>query len=107
MASKVDAREPFISTWLALKGGAALTEAIAAGSARVDAMVGDYVTSSARQTGDAVVEKSGLKIVGWERIPDDTACDWCLEVSPGFYTSAESADFGHNNCGCTAEPIYA
>lgn len=105
--SVLDPREPFISTWLALTSGRPFEEAVNAGALRVDAVVGDYVTSSARQTGDIVIEKAGLRIAGWERVPDGDACAWCLEVSPGFYTSAESADFGHNYCGCSAEPIYA
>lgn len=100
-------RAPFISTWLALKGGSSLDDAIAAGEGRLDAIARDLVTSSARQTGDAVIAKADLKIIGWERIPDDSACDWCLSVAPGFYHSAESADFGHDRCGCTAGPIYA
>lgn len=103
----VDFRDPFISTWNALKAGESFEHAVAAGLGRTDAVVRDLVTSSARQTGDVVAEKSNLKIVGWERIPDDGACPWCLEVAPGFYNSAESADFGHERCGCTAEPIYA
>lgn len=106
IAVQPDMRAPFIATWLALKGGASLDESVTAGTSRLDAVARDFVTSSSRQTGDLVVEHAGLRIVGWERVPDDSACDWCLEVSPGFYHSADSADFGHNNCGCTAEPIY-
>lgn len=102
-----DFRAPFISVWLALKGGAVLEDAIAAGAGRLDAVTRDLVTSAARQTGDVVVAHADLKVIGWERVPDDGACPWCLEVAPGFYHSAESADFGHDRCGCTAEPIYA
>lgn len=98
-------REPFISTWLALKGGASIEDAIAAGAGRTDAVARNFVTSSARQTGDQVVQAAGLKVAGWERVPDGNACPWCLEVAPGFYTSAESADFGHDRCSCSAEPL--
>lgn len=107
VAVEPDVRAPFIATWRALKGGAPLEDAVAAGSSRLDGVARDFVTSSSRQTGDLVVENAGLKVVGWERVPDDGACPWCEEVAPGFYHSAESADFGHDNCGCTAEPIYA
>lgn len=103
-----DLREPFISVWQALKSGRPYDEAVNAGSLRIDAVAGDLVESSARLTGDAVVEKAGLRIVGWERIPDDTACPYCEEIAPGFYSSAESADApSHNNCGCSVEPIFA
>lgn len=105
--TEFDPREPFISTWNALKGGLPFEVAVAAGLGRADALVRDFVTSSARQTGDIVVERTGTKVVGWERVPDGGACPWCLEVAPGFYHTAESADFGHERCGCTAEPIFA
>lgn len=102
-----DTRAPFIATWLALKNGAPFEVAVENGASRLDALVDNLVVSSARQTGDEVVERSGLRIVGWERVPDGNACPWCEEVAAGFYASAESADFGHDNCGCSAEPIYA
>lgn len=102
-----DPREPFISTWQALKSGRPYDEAVEAGNLRIEAVVSDLVESSARQTGDVVVEQAGLRIVGWERIPDDGACPYCEEVAPGFYSSAETADaVSHNNCGCSVEPIY-
>lgn len=107
IAVEPDTRAPFIATWLALKNGAPIEVAVENGASRLDALVDNLVVSSARQTGDEVVAKSGLRIVGWERVPDDGACPWCEEVAPGFYTSAESADFGHDRCGCSAEPIYA
>lgn len=100
-----DLREPFISTWRALASGAVLVAAVEAGAGRLDAVARNLVTSASRQTGDVVVDKAGLKVIGWERVPDDAACEWCLTVAPGFYTTAETADFGHDRCGCTAEPI--
>jgi len=106
IAVEPDTRAPFIATWLALKNGDPIETAVEHGASRLDALSTDFIVSSARQTGDAVIEKSGLKIIGWERIPDDDACPWCEEVAPGFYHSAESADFGHSNCGCSAEPLY-
>lgn len=107
IATQPDLRAPFISVWQALKSGNPYEDAVAAGEGRLDAISRDLITSSARQTGDEVVSKAGLRVVGWERIPDDGACPWCEEVAPGFYLTAESADFGHDRCGCTADPIFA
>lgn len=107
VATVPDVRAPFISVWNALKSGEQWEAAVLAGAGRLDAIARDLVTSSSRQTGDLIVERAGLQIVGWVRVPDAGACEWCLEVAPGFYMSAESADFGHDRCGCTAEPIFA
>lgn len=43
-------------------------------------------------------------ITAWERVPDGEACDWCIEVAGQTYHSAESADFGHDRCGCSVVP---
>lgn len=101
-----DYRAPFIATWRALKMGEPFEAAVASGAARSEAIVFNLVSSASRRTGDEVIRRAGVKVIGWERIPDGGACSWCLEVSPGFYQSAESADFGHDRCGCTAAPIY-
>lgn len=103
-----DTRQPFIDVWTALKRGVDLVAAIEIGHNTIDAMTRDMVTSSSRQTGDLVVQSAGLRVIGWERIPEADACPWCLEVADGaIFTSAESADFGHDRCGCSAQPIYA
>lgn len=107
IAVEPDLREPFISVWQALKSGNSYEHAVTAGEERLDAVSRDLIVSSARQTGDEVVSKAGLRVVGWERITDEDACPWCEEVAPGFYLTAESADFGHDRCGCTADPIFA
>lgn len=100
-------REPFIATWQALSSGTPFADAVAAGSARAEAIVRNLITSSSIQTGDIVAQRAGLEVRGWERVPDAGACEWCLTVAPGFYTSAETADFGHDRCGCTTTPIFA
>lgn len=107
IAVNADMREPFISIWNALKHGEPFDSAVAAGSGRVDAVVRNLVTSSARRTGDLVIGQSGRKFHGWRRIPDAHACPWCIQVAGQRYKTAESADFGHDRCGCTAQPVFA
>lgn len=101
-----DMREPFISTWQALASGRTLTDAIAAGKSRVEAVVIGYAVSSARQTGDIFVAKTNIENAGWERVPDGNACDWCLSLTDITYASAAAADFGHDRCGCTPVPSF-
>lgn len=98
-------RDPFVSTWRALQAGHPYADAVAAGAARAEAVARNVVTSSARQAGDLFVAKARLNVEGWERIPDGGACPWCIEAAAGVYRTAESADFGHDRCGCIAAPI--
>lgn len=99
-------RDPFISVWQALASGNSFPDALAAGRARIDAVVSNFANSSARQTGDLFVAKADLKPHGWERIPDAGACAWCEDVAGEIYSSADSADFGHDRCGCSAAPVF-
>lgn len=101
-----DLRSPFISVWQALKSGTPYPEAVLAGRSRIEAVVSDFTVSSARQTGGVFVEKAHVHSNGWERIPDAGACAWCEEVAQQTYASADSADFGHDRCGCTATPAF-
>lgn len=102
--SGFDAREPFISMWNALQNGVPFDEARLAGQRRAEAMLRTYMTSTARRTGDHYLTSIGVTRARWRRIPDSRACPWCILVSGQLYKSAESADFGHRNCGCTVLP---
>lgn len=97
-------RDPFIATWRAFKEGRSYDEAVAAGRSRVEAIVANLANSTARQTGDAFVRTAGIKADGWERVTNPGACEWCQQVAGNTYGSADSADFGHDRCGCTAVP---
>lgn len=99
-------RDPFISVWQALKNGHPYPEAVAAGRARVDAVMVNLANTTARRTGDYVATKAGATTVGWERITNRGACEWCQLVAGQTYHSASSADFGHDRCGCTAVPVF-
>lgn len=101
-----DLRAPFISMWQAFSSGNSYDDALAAGRARIEAVVSDFAVSSARQTGDVFVNKANLRVTGWERIPDGGACPWCEEVAQQTYSSADAADFGHDRCNCTAAPAF-
>lgn len=100
-----DPRVPFISFWQAL-GSGSVDDALASGASRAQAVVGDFVTSTGRQTGGIVTRSTGQTVVGWRRVLTGVSCVWCATVATRRYHSAESADFGHDRCNCGAVPIY-
>jgi hypothetical protein len=106
IAVELDTEAGFIAYANALANGRPWDEAVAAGRARVEAAAQQLVVSSGRRTGDAVAEATGQHITGWERVLDGSSCTWCALISTQRYHSAESADFGHDRCGCTAVPIF-
>lgn len=97
-------RDPFLAYWKALGLGAVWAEARQIGRRRAEAVGSDFVTSVARRTGDDATRDQDT--LGWERVLDGSSCAWCAMVADQRYRSAESADFGHDRCGCTAVPVY-
>jgi len=95
---------PFVDYQAALDRGEEQAAAIAAGLSSSSAIGRQSVVSTARQAGDAV---QSSRIIGWSRVPDGDACDWCLMVAGDRYKSATSADFGHLRCECGVVPILS
>lgn len=96
-------RDPFLATWHALNEGRPYEEAVAAGRSAAEAAGEDYVTSTARRTGDVVADKSGQR-VRWRRVPGGGACEFCRTVAGQTYRTSESADFGHDRDHCVVVP---
>lgn len=105
VSSKFDPRDPFVMVWRGLQSGARWEDAVAAGRRQLAATVHHYTLSSARRAGDEFVRKTGRAAGGWRRVPNRGACEWCQQAAADIYRRAESADFGHLRCGCTAVPI--
>lgn len=101
-----DYREPFISYWQGLKNGHTLEEATTSGFARAAAITRNLATSAARLSAVPVVARAGREPSHWIRTPDADACPWCIEVSDLTFDSAESADIGHDRCGCSIDPAF-
>ena len=93
---------PFTRFWGAIGRGEPFDQAVLAGSARADAAGRNAVVSTARRVGDQI---GSNQITGWRRVLDADPCDWCVTVSTQTYRSAESADFGHDRCGCGVTPV--
>jgi hypothetical protein len=96
-----DWRGPFIRSWSALGSGIEFSDAILIGAAQADAIGRNATVSTARQAADAATSE---QIVGWYRVLDADPCDWCRMVSTRVYKTAQTADFGHDRCGCGVTP---
>lgn len=94
--------EPFLRTWHLLGEGVPFDRAVESGAAEAGAFADGEVVSASRQAGD---EADDGRVVAWERVPEPDACDWCQLVAGQMYRTAESADFGHANCGCEVVPV--
>ena len=98
-----DWRAAFSLYWAELAKGTPWDEAHAAGRSQAQAVGYDSVQSAARETTTAV-DNATPALTQWQRIPDSGACSWCEEVAQQTFHSADSADFGHDRCGCTVAP---
>jgi hypothetical protein len=45
-----------------------------------------------------------MKVIGWERVADAGACDFCQELDGAMLASADAMAL-HNGCGCGIEPV--
>jgi hypothetical protein len=104
VASVVDLRQPFAATWHALAEGRPYSEAVTVGRSVTEATARDYVTSTARLTGDEVT-RTVDRPVRWQRVANPGACAWCMERDGGVYPSASDGDYGHERCSCDVVPI--
>lgn len=100
-ASAVDLAEPFIALGRLINAGADIAAALDAGRGRADA-IADFGVQDASWKASAPWDDH---VVGWRRVLDGKACDWCQLVSTQRYRTADSASFGHKRCGCTVDPI--
>lgn len=101
-APSVDWAPAFFVYWKSLTAGT-WEDALQVGRNQAEALGFDAVQSAARDA-SAQIDRQQPAITRWARIPDAGACDWCLEVAGDQYLTAESADFGHNRCGCSVVP---
>lgn len=96
-------RDPFFAMRHAVAEGRPISEAIAAGRSVADAVAHNFVTSASRRAADHAAAVADIS-TRWERVPGNDACDFCTTVAGQTYTSAESADFGHDRCNCVVVP---
>lgn len=96
-------KRPFVNVWTALGNHVAYVDAVAAGLARATATAQTDVALTSRAAAVDYAAKDP-SIVGWERVPEDDACDFCLLASTQQYGSEDLMPL-HDRCGCTVQPI--
>lgn len=96
---------PFISVWTGLKNGRPWVDAVATGRARATSSATMDVALSTRAAASQIGELDD-RIVGYQRVPDGSACDFCTLVAGQRYRTDDLMPL-HNHCGCTVEPILA
>jgi hypothetical protein len=94
---------PFVNVWTALGKGVPWIEAVHAGFARATSTAETDVALSSRAAATAYAAADD-RIVGFQRVPDGGACDFCSLVAGQRYHSEDLMPL-HNRCGCTVEPI--
>ena len=101
---------PFITVWTALKNGQPWQDAVAQGQARAESAASMDVALSSRATfaeaQDTVTTDGGDNIIGYQRVADGGACDFCAEINGAFCYNADASPL-HNHCGCGLEPIMS
>lgn len=94
---------PFVTVWSALGAGTLYEDAVAAGLARATGTAAMDVQMAMRASANAV-QQADPSIVGYERVADAGACEFCQEVDTAFVYSADAMAL-HNHCGCGLEPV--
>lgn len=94
-------RRPFVTTWTALKSGAAYQDAVDAGLARAAGTAAMDVQLAMRAAARDSFQAAGVET--YHRIPDGNACELCLIASANVYRTADLMPI-HNGCGCSVGP---
>jgi hypothetical protein len=98
-------RRPFVTTWTALGNGTQYEDAVAEGLHRATSTAEMDVQLTMRQTLVDVGQRDEL-ILGYQRVPDPGACDFCRLIAGQRYTIEQLIPV-HNHCGCGVDVITA
>lgn len=94
---------PIVTARTALSRGEPFVRAVAIGRARAAANADtDVILASRAGSAEAMARSS--RIVGYRRVPDSGACEFCLLVSTQRYTKERLMPI-HNHCHCSVAPI--
>lgn len=93
-----DLEGPFLRHWHDLKQGRTWEDSIDGGASQAEA-IGE------RSTRDGAGEQfghppKGVKIIGWQRVVQADACEWCQTVATQMYRTRESGSQSHDFCRC-------
>jgi hypothetical protein len=93
----------FIQVWSDLGKQTSWEQAVQAGRSRVESAAATDVQLSFRDTLIDIGQQDE-RVVGWQRVADSGACDFCQEVDGARLASEDPMPL-HNNCGCGVDPI--
>lgn len=96
---------PFVSVFTMLKNGSQYQDAVNAGRARAVSSAATDVQLTMRQT-LVEVGTQDSRIVGYARVPDSGACEFCQLIAGQRYTTEDLLPV-HSNCGCGVDIITA
>lgn len=96
-------RRPFIQTWAALADHTPWEQAIAAGRERATGAAAMDVQNSMRHT-LAAAGGAEERILGYQRVPDADACEFCRLIAGRRYLSEQLMEV-HPRCGCGVDVI--
>lgn len=92
------------TVWTALSNGRTLDDAVSEGLTRaLVAAATDLQLAKTHATRYALERNDG--VVGYQRVPDDAACDLCLLASTQRYHSGDLMPI-HDRCSCDVEPLF-
>lgn len=83
--------------------GFAFVEVVERVSSEVELMADADVFTASRKT-EQVYGAVDRRIVGWRRVPNATACQWCRMIATQRYKKQELAP-AHRSCHCGTAPI--
>lgn len=98
-------RRPFVTVWTGLRDGTPWTEAVNAGRARAGASAAMDVQNTMRHT-LLTIGSADKEILGFARVPDADACDFCRLVAGKRYLTSTLMEV-HPRCGCGVDVITA
>lgn len=98
-------RRPFVTVWSALKDGTLYEDAVRAGLERASVAAETDVQLSMRQTLTEVA-RVDRTILGYRRVPDANACEFCRLVAGQRYRTDQLMPL-HPRCGCSVDVITA
>lgn len=94
----------FIQLWGVLKANGNYNDAIQQGLDRVQSSSMMDVALATRDAALQYGSQSSEDIIGWIRVADSDACQFCSDID-GAKTGPDEPMPLHNNCGCTVDPI--
>lgn len=88
---------PFLRHWHMLNEGYPWEHARESGAGQAEMMGQDATRGGAAQRS----ANPGVKVIGWQRVVQPGACEWCQVVATKLYRTKETGAFrGHTGCRC-------